>query len=284
MSFKPGQVYSLPHNSLAFNEPHSLARSQMTQQILTGSSIYSKAVAWWELDETNGNLYKDGVVLHGSSQYNMQYDANPGLANTQPTLRLGGANSILCTSAFSPGLHIVNGHIVEIVGAMDHSVIAWYKPNSPNTAVRNILCEFNNTLDDTGNGQFGLLVSAAGNPGSRWSFSAAQTQEVNLSSSVLVAGTTYFLGYNKITAGKLVEHYTNGALQKSSAYVNEPTGGGAQINMLGSIVGSAVNGADGFIQGVAVFTPALTAVEHAFLYNSGNGYSCDQIKALAGRH
>lgn len=250
----------------------------------TALSIYTKAVAWYECDLSD-NTAPDLVELHPVTGYNL---TNGGAsANTlfhQPTLRTNGVFSTQyntgCTAQYSPFGH----YIIEIFGATDHAVIAWYKPQVP--AVTGVIVGQSGGgaygTSDNSNAQFAFFISA-GKPSAWWQYTAAGTVEASDSTLTLTVGTSYLIGYSKFAATKTVDHYTNGAFQNTASYVNEPSGDGSkQWLSIGQVAFLNTLAPQGATQGIGVFKAALTAAEHAYIYNSGKGRSWAEIKTAAG--
>ncbi len=247
-------------------------------------SIYSKAIVWYEMDDIIGSPPPDLVDLHGGGAYDLSINSSySGTTQQLATLRSGGTFSTAFTVSANGFVISPPDFINDISGAVDHSVVAWYKPRASNPT--------GFIISQSGGGGFGFNNATnaqwsyylnAGVPTSEWQFGALGAAQDTSSTLHVVSGTTYFLGYTKNTIAKTVDHYTNGALQNTAAYVTEPTGGTQQITAVGQLGYFTTLGATGGTQSIAAFLGALTAAEHNYLYNAGIGRSWAQVKAAAG--
>jgi hypothetical protein len=239
-------------------------------------SIWPKLVAWWELDETKIVTAIDQHI-HG---FNATYSGSEGQISSAATIRSGGASSIL----FNGNSYALcsNNTDAYILGAQDHAVFAWYRPQGV-AAFSRLISSYDSgsAPSSTKNDQFGLYADATFHIGSQWRYSSSSIGQNCVSTRTLAADVNYFLGYNKDTANKAVHFFVNNVSEAPVAYANEPTGTSLP-QQISQLKGQTTQQAHGALQGMMIFSAQLTDDEINYLWNGGAGRSYASFKAASG--
>lgn len=242
-------------------------------------SIYSKLVAWFPLNDTSSPCVDSHILGLAASIGGAIGSYTLGAA----TVRSGGSSSVLFNGNSSATL----GTSLDpyISGDADHAVFIWYRPlSTTSTAVaRYLVSSYDTTSGGSAskNDQFGLYIDASGAPVSVWRYGSGSVPQSVTSVRKVSAGVATFIGYNKRTVGKTVEHWKDGASEALINYAQEPTGTSLPPRISG-LKGQSTFQAGGNVQELTLFNANLDATEVAWLYNGGAGRSYNDLKIASG--
>jgi hypothetical protein len=243
-------------------------------------SIYSKLVAWWPCNETTGAKLNDAHThgLNGDIAA-----AGSAITFSVASVRSGGPSSILFNG--DARANLPTNLDAYIAGANDHAVFTWYRPiaTTSGAAAREIICSYNTGSGGSSakNDQFGLYVDATGHPTSNWRYGSSSATQGVASTRTVATSTNTFIGYNKLTTPKTVQHWKDGASETAIGYTNEPTGTSLEPTISG-MTGQVTFQAAGALQELTLFNTSLTSSEIAWLYNGGAGRSYADLKTASG--
>lgn len=237
-------------------------------------TIYEATLAAWDLQQASG----DGPNAMGA-QWPL---VNSGVDCNQTTLSLTNLpKSVLFNST---GDYLVASDLVVPAaarGGLDLSGCAWIRLNTVGTAKRHIMAIQANGETSATNTQAALSINTSGAVEFLMEHGSGVDETLTFTGFTAVADTDYFASFERDATAKTVDLYIDGAFVDTQGYASQPNGGTSSVYWVGHLGGVAAD-FDGYVTGVRWMEGKIGASGHAYLYNSGDGRSSEQIANDAG--
>lgn len=234
----------------------------------TALSIYNKIVAWWDHSGSVAPLADSG-----SGGYTQVSAGGAGTTTADSTAIASGLGT--CIHANNSGMILNAAHATALNLNNDFSIMQWFQRDAgPQPTFPKLLGKY--TDEANGKATYALFVNTSTNK-VIFRFNSAGNYYDATGATSISSGVTYCAIGTKLTTGS--EFYLNNALDATQASGGTPDTGTSALRN-GAVVGN--DSLVGYFSVAALFSPALTSTERAYLYNSGNGVSYAALAAAAG--